>query len=502
MSTATGSATSDASPQRGPIDMSQVRVDPNWALRIPATLARRKLALPCCRLNERVLVACANPDDDQTLDLIERHLECPIEAVWAEEESLEKLIAEVLGGSAGRTTAVRVAAVRGGAEEDAVAICEEFLQAAAIRQASDIHIDPCAENIRVRLRVDGKLEEYRRLPLELQPLISSRLKVLGGMDIAERRSPQDGRFVWTSTQGMEIDIRAATLPTRNGESLTLRLLATKATDLTLARLGMNDADLKTFSEAIGKPHGMILLTGPTGSGKSTTLYAGIQRLIAQRDLHVVTVEDPVEYEIDGVQQVPVDAADKVSFAKALRSILRHDPDVIMIGEIRDGQTADIAIKAALTGHLVLSTLHTNSASSAVTRLADMGVAPFLIGATLRLVVAQRLVRRLCPHCHQPQTLDRNAAIGLGDEEIAGQTVYIPGGCIYCAGRGHSGRLGLFEMLAFDGELSRAAGRDADEAAILEMARDKGFRRLVDDAREKVLQGQTTAMDALGAVTVW
>jgi type II secretory ATPase GspE/PulE/Tfp pilus assembly ATPase PilB-like protein len=346
------------------------------------------------------------------------------------------------------------------------------------------------------------LEEYRRLPLELHPLISSRLKVLGAMDIAERRAPQDGRFAWTSTQGTEIDVRAASLPTRNGEAITLRLLASKTTDLTLETLGMSAADLETFSAAIQKPHGMILLTGPTGSGKSTTLYAGIRRLIAERALHVVTVEDPIEYEIDGVAQVAVDAADKVSFAKALRSILRHDPDVIMIGEIRDAETADIAIKAALTGHLVLSTLHTNSAVSAVTRLADMGVAPFLIGATLRLVVAQRLVRRLCSHCRRPQPLTEAEAIGLGDAAAAAQTACAHGGCLYCAGRGQSGRLGLFEMLAFDEELSRATSQGADEAQILKLARQKGFRRLVDDARTKVLQGQTTAVEALTAVTVW
>jgi type II secretory ATPase GspE/PulE/Tfp pilus assembly ATPase PilB-like protein len=346
------------------------------------------------------------------------------------------------------------------------------------------------------------LEEYRRLPLELHPLISSRLKVLGAMDIAERRAPQDGRFAWTSAQGIEIDVRAATLPTRNGEAITLRLLASRTADLTLETLGMSQADLAAFSAAIHKPHGMILLTGPTGSGKSTTLYAGIRRLIAQRALHVVTVEDPIEYEIDGVQQVPVDSADKVSFAKALRSILRHDPDVIMIGEIRDGQTADIAIKAALTGHLVLSTLHTNSAVSAVTRLADMGVAPFLIGATLRLVVAQRLVRRLCPHCRRPEPLTETQAIGLGDGGAADQPAFAPGSCVYCAGRGQSGRLGLFEMLAFDEALSRATSQGGSEAQLLELARQKGFRRLVDDARDKVLRGHTTALEALTAVTVW
>ncbi len=491
-----------AKPAAEPIDMSRVRLDPGWALRIPASLARRKKVIPCCELNGRVLVACVDLDDPQTLDSVERYLNHPIEAVRADEDSLERLIQEVFGGAAGRTTTVRVAANRAGGEEDAVAICDEFLQAAAIRNGSDVHIDPGADDVRVRLRVDGSLEEYRRLPLELHPLVSSRLKVLGGMDIAERRAPQDGRFAWTSAQGTEIDVRAATLPTRHGEAITLRLLASKTSDLTLETLGMNNADLAAFTTAIHKPHGMVLLTGPTGSGKTTTLYAGIRRLISQRALHVVTVEDPIEYEISGVAQVAVDAADKVSFRKALRSILRHDPDVIMIGEIRDGETADIAIKSSLTGHLVLSTLHTNSAVSAVTRLTDMGVAPYLAGATLRLVVAQRLVRRLCPMCRVPVTLTEAEAIGLDDPSAAGETAYKPVGCIYCAGRGLTGRVGLFEMFTIDEELSRAISTGANESQISQVARQRGFRRLADDARTKVLQGETTAREALSAVTIW
>ncbi len=483
-----------------PIDMSQVRVDPSWALRIPASLARRKHVIPCCAIGQRVLVACVDLDDVQTLDTVERLLDHEIESVLAEEESLEKLIQEVFGGSATRPSAVRVAAGRD--DDDAIAICEEIMQAAAIRRASDIHIDPMADYVRIRLRVDGALEEYKRLATELHPLVSSRLKVLGGMDIAERRSPQDGRFAWTSAQGIEVDIRAATLPTRNGESITLRLLTSRSQALSLEKLGMDRADLESFSATINKPHGMILLTGPTGSGKSTTLYCGIRELIRRRDLHVVTVEDPVEYEIDGIAQVAVDTADKVSFAKALRSILRHDPDVIMIGEIRDGETADIAIKASLTGHLVLSTLHTNSAVSAVTRLTDMGVAPYLAGATLRLVVAQRLVRRLCPHCRIPGELTKAQSLSLGNADAAGRTAYQPGGCIYCAGRGLNGRIGLFEMLTVDEELSRAIGSGATEGEILEIARESGCRRLVDDALAKVVQGLATPQDAVSAVTMW
>ena len=483
-----------------PINMADVLVDPAWALQIPASLARRKKVIPCCQIDGEVLVACADPNDPQTIASLERHLDHAIELVLADEDSLDELIANVFGGAAGRTASVRVAAQRG--DDNAVGICDEIMQAASIRGASDVHIDPCAEDTRIRLRVDGRLEEFKRFPTEMHPLISSRLKVLGGMDIAERRAPQDGRFAWTNARGIEIDVRAATLPTRNGEALTLRLLGSRTEEMTLEKLGMSEQDLAAFSDAIHKPHGMILLTGPTGSGKSTTLYAGINQLMAELSLHIVTVEDPVEYEIDGVAQVSVDSADKVSFSKALRSILRHDPDVIMIGEIRDQETADVAIKSSLTGHLVLSTLHTNSAISAVTRLTDMEVKPYLSGATLRLIVAQRLVRQLCAHCRQPEPLSESEAIGLGKPEATGQTAYRPKGCLYCAGRGTTGRIGLFEMLTVDEELARAIAVGNDEATLNELAKNNGYRRLVDDAFRKVIAGQITALDALSAVTVF
>jgi type II secretory ATPase GspE/PulE/Tfp pilus assembly ATPase PilB-like protein len=485
-----------------PLDMSAVRIDPGWALRIPVSLARRKKVLPCCRIGDRVLVACVNTGDVATLDTVERHLEHPIEPVLAEETSLEALIRDTFGGAATQTGTIRVAAGRGDGDEDAVQVCEEILQAAALREASDIHIDPMSQRVRVRLRVDGQLEEYRNFASELHPQISSRIKVLADMDISERRSPQDGRFSWTSSRGESIDVRAATLPTRFGESLTLRLLVSNMENLTLARLGMDADDLKRFSTAISRPHGLILLTGPTGSGKSTTLYAAIRELISTRALHVVTVEDPVEYEMDGITQVAVDSADKVSFRKALRSILRNDPDVIMIGEIRDPETADIAIKAALTGHLVFSTLHTNTAAGAVTRLIDMGVQPFLVAATLRLAVAQRLVRRLCQHCREKSALSIPAAAALGMPEAHDTTAWESGGCLYCAGRGKAGRTALFEMLPVVEAMSHLIANRADELALRALARNDGCLTLAEDALRKVEQGIVTASDAQQAVAVW
>jgi type IV pilus assembly protein PilB len=284
--------------------------------------------------------------------------------------------------------------------------------------------------------------------------------------------------------------------------MTLRLLAMQTESLTLERLGMCQRDLDCFSAAIEKPHGLILLTGPTGSGKSTTLYAAIRRLISQRDLNVVTIEDPIEYDIDGVAQVEVDSADKVSFTKALRSVLRHDPDVVMVGEIRDSETADIAIKAALTGHLVFSTLHTNSAPSAITRLIDMGVPRYLVAATLRLAVAQRLVRRACGHCLEPHELTESQALQLGNPDMCGQTVYQPKGCIYCANKGFVGRFGLFEMVPMDESFSRYVAAGAGEPEIIEELRRRKVPRLTDDALEKLRAGDSTLAELLKAVTGW
>ena len=406
---------------------------------------------------------------------------CPICPRQAEPASLRRALNRVFGGNAGaapgtpRTRPGEAGGAADGDGEGAVATCDELMHTAIIRQASDIHIDPDEKQMHVRLRVDGVLEPTRSFPIAVHNGVISRFKVLGGMDIAEKRAPQDGHFTHVfGPSGQRLDVRLATLPTRHGERMTVRLLALQTESLTLERLGMSPADLAAFSEAIDKPHGLILLTGPTGSGKTTTLYAALRRIIAQEPQNIITIEDPIEYAISGVAQVEVDSADKVSFHKALRSVLRHDPDVVMIGEIRDGETADIAIKSSLTGHLVFSTLHTNSAASALTRLADMGLARYLIAATMRLVVAQRLVRRLCARCRRARPLAESEAVALGNPQAAGTTVYDPAGCLYCADRGFVGRLGLFELLPVDEPLSRSIAAGADEGEIVRQLRAETF----------------------------
>lgn len=493
------------------LDMDGVKIDPTWALRIPANLALRRKVLPISCIGGCVYVACRDERDLQALQAVERYVKHPVTAQVAEPESLERAIRRIFSGPLAsrrsvaaplRASNARLQAAVEPDAEDIVALCDELMYAAVIRGASDLHIDPGPNDIRVRLRVDGVLEDYRRLPKTTQHALTGRLKVLGGMDIAERRAPQDGRFTLPAGEDEEIDVRTAALPTRHGERLALRFLATKSRDLTLETLGMSSRDLQTFEAAIEKPHGLILLTGPTGSGKSTTLYAAIRRLIARKSLNVLTIENPIEYEIEGVAQVEVDTADKVSFTKALRSALRHDPDVLMIGEIRDGETADVAIKAALTGHLVFSTLHTNSAANAITRLIDMGVEPYLVGATVRLAVAQRLVRRICHQCRQERVLTAEQARALAAPDAVDGTVYEPHGCIYCAGRGFDGRLGLFEMISVDEDLSRIIATGAPESDIVSAVRERKTPRLVDDALQKLLEGRTTVHEALAAVTVW
>ncbi|MBL9095115.1 MAG: type II/IV secretion system protein [Planctomycetaceae bacterium] len=491
------------------LDMDQVRVDPNCALRVPPALALRRQVLPFAVVEGQVFVACADEADSGALQAVQRLFEQPVQAQGAEPESLKRALTRIYGD--GKGSSAVIVPTRGRIDprsaeadsKDSTGLCDELLHAAIVRQASDVHIDPYEETMQVRFRVDGQLEKYRKFPIALHNGLVSRFKVLGGMDIAEKRAPQDGRFSHKfGPTGQAVDIRVATLPTKYGERMTLRLLALQTESLTLERLGMNARDLSTFEDAINKPHGMILLTGPTGSGKTTTLYAALRKLIAHDEWNIVTIEDPIEYGIQGVAQVEVDSADKVSFSKALRSVLRHDPDVVMIGEIRDRETADVAIKASLTGHLVLSTLHTNSAASVITRLSDMGVDRYLTAATVRLAVAQRLVRRLCKHCRKPRELTAAEALALDHPEAVGATVYEPVGCMYCANRGYCGRLGVFELLPIDEPLARKIADGAEEAEIIAHTREHKVPRLTDDTLEKLMQGLTTPRDALSAVTVW
>jgi type IV pilus assembly protein PilB len=386
-----------------------------------------------------------------------------------------------------------------------VRLVNSILFQAAEDGASDIHFEPQEDALVVRFRVDGVLQEMQRIPKRLLPGVTTRLKVLAKLDIAERRKPQDGRIsLNAAAAGRMLDVRVATLPTVEGESLVMRLLDKSKRPPTLVELGLSDEMQATLSEIVKRPTGALLVTGPTGSGKSTTLFAALSQ-ISRPEINIITVEDPVEYRLAGINQVQINARAGLTFAAALRSILRSDPDVVMVGEIRDGETAKISIEAALTGHLVLSTLHTNDAPSALTRLNEMGVEPFLTGAAVTGVLAQRLARKLCTHCcemFQPSVDELIAARVSRDVAAAsdGMVFYRKKGCPRCNQTGYKGRIGIFQLLAMTEDLARLAATKASREEIERAALGGGMKTLWDDGIAKVAAG-LTSIEELARVTV-
>lgn len=367
--------------------------------------------------------------------------------------------------------------------------------AEAIREdASDIHLETFDHTLAVRFRIDGVLREIVRPKRALAPLLVSRLKVMAKLDIAEKRVPQDGR-ISLRVAGREVDVRVSTLPTASGERVVLRLLDKQAGRLELEKLGMAPGALAALKEMVRRPHGIVLVTGPTGSGKTTTLYAALSTLDTQ-SANVMTVEDPIEYHLPGIGQTQVNSKAQLTFARGLRAILRQDPDVVMVGEIRDLETAEIAIQAALTGHLVLSTLHTNSALGAIARLRDLGVESYLLASSLSAVLAQRLVRRLCPHCKQAVPADARARDLLGLEgEADATTLFEAQGCEACAGTGYRGRTGIYELVSIDGALSQLIHDDAPAQQLAAQA-GRGQGTLFEDGKRKILAGETTLTEVL------
>lgn len=489
-------------PDHHQLDIEKVRIDPACALKIPANIALRRKVLPFLEMDGIVHIASFNIKNTSMAYTIERMVKAPV-CLWeVEAGKLEKVLQQVYGNASHQVIPALGKASETGT--DAINLSDKLLYAAYIRQASDIHIDPTYRGARIRFRVDGQLEVYEEIKTENYTELASRLKVMAGLDIAEKRAPQDGRFSHQFVSGgSRIDIRVATLPTKYGERITMRLLAVQTESLTLDKLGFTPQHKQSIEQFLRRTQGLMIMTGPTGSGKTTTLYAAIRMLLAERRVNIITVEDPIEYEMDGVAQVEVDASsDKVDFAKALRSILRHDPDVVMLGEIRDKETADIAIKAALTGHMVLGTLHTNSAAATVTRLIDMGVEPYLIAAALRLAVAQRLLRRLCGYCRIPRQLSEVEALAIARPELAGHKIYDPCGCVYCGNKGYAGRIGLYEILELNAEWARDITDGKGEAVLTEKMRDVGVHSLLEDAVTKLLNGETSVSEVMQIAASW
>jgi general secretion pathway protein E len=376
-----------------------------------------------------------------------------------------------------------------------IRLINAILSQAVREKASDIHIEPYEDRVAVRFRVDGVLNEMLSPKAVLAPLLVSRLKVMAKLDIAEKRLPQDGRIT-VKLAGHGLDIRLSTIPSAHGERVVLRLLDTTAGQLALSQIGMPTQVYGGFSGALAKPHGIILVTGPTGSGKTTTLYAGLSH-INDRSRNILTIEDPVEYLLPGIGQTQVNSKIDMTFARGLRAILRQDPDVVMIGEIRDQETAGIAVQASLTGHLVLSTLHTNTAIGAVTRLQDMGIEPFLLASSLTAVMAQRLVRLLCPHCKRPDKPTEAECKHLGLESDA--VIFRAEGCDSCHQQGYKGRSAIYEWVDIDAQLRQIIHEDLGEQALDRAARDQA-KSITENGRDKVLAGETSIEEVMRVTT--
>ena len=496
------------------VELKGLQPDKALLEQIPTRFVFKARLVPVARENGRLVVATADPFAVAELDELRLLTGLDVEPRLAAADEVEETIHRLYGVGADMLARARedgvvvVAEDENGGEgdlevtEDAALIqfVNKVLLDAVAARASDIHIEPEEHDLTVRYRIDGVLHDAK-VPRELkqfQAAILSRLKIMANLDIAEKRLPQDGRLKIRAS-GKELDIRVSILPTMYGEGVALRLLDREGLGRGLAEVGLSEAAQKVFRGFLDLPHGIVLVTGPTGSGKSTTLYAGLQE-VDRKTLKVITVEDPIEYRLAGVAQIQIKDKIGLTFARGLRSILRHDPDVVMVGEIRDRETAEIAVQAALTGHLVLSTLHTNDAAGAVARLVDMGVEPFLVASTVEGLVAQRLVRRVCAVCARdvPSSDDEFGSLlpALG---LAGQPTIRRGkGCDACRGTGFKGRCGIFELIAVDDGLREIALKDASAVKLRAYARARGCTNLRDDGVRLVREGVTTPEEVAGA----
>jgi len=482
------------------IDLSIFNVDMAAANLVTSQVAKRHDALPIAIVGERaLLVAMSDPTNVHAVDDIAILTGYQILVAVTTSEDIANVIARLarVGDIVQRDDDER----HGDDEASVVELHETSDDAPVVRLvhqlvgqaveegASDLHISPDGQDLRVRFRVDGVLRDVTTVPKRMAAGVISRMKIMAELDISERRVPQDGR-VGLTVDGHRVDLRVVTVPTVKGEGVVMRILDKEAVVMDLAQLGMADAELSRFQRAYTQSHGAVLVTGPTGSGKSTTLYAALTA-VNTPDRHIITIEDPVEYQLDGITQIQVNHKAGLHFTTGLRAIVRADPDVIMVGEIRDADTAQIAIEAALTGHLVLSTLHTNDAATSITRLIEMGIEPFLVASALDCVVAQRLVRMLCAQCKRRVILPMGTLREYGYAASFDVEGYEPVGCKHCGGSGYRGRMGIYEVMTISAEIRALALERRSSDEILEMAVIQGMHRLKDDGLDKVKQGKTS-----------
>ncbi|MCG2800107.1 MAG: Flp pilus assembly complex ATPase component TadA [Cellulomonas sp.] len=497
------------------IDLDDYAVDRAAVAVVPAALCRRYTVLPVAFVNGALLLATSDPGNVLAVDDVRTASSMPVTPVVATRDNLLRALdrfcraddemddlSTAFEEQQTQPEAFDLARVGDVVENDApiVRYVNLLVTQAITDRASDIHIEPTERDLRVRYRIDGVLHEVQHSPKQIQGAVISRVKILSDIDIAEKRKPQDGRMSVVHN-GRKIDLRVATLPTVWGEKVVMRILDNSTASLDLRDLAFLDRNYETYRASFTKPYGMILVTGPTGSGKSTTLYATLNA-VARPEINVITVEDPVEYRLPGINQVQVNPKAGLTFAGALRSILRSDPDVVLLGEIRDHETAQIAIEAALTGHMVLSTLHTNDAPSAVTRLVEMGIEPFLVGSALDCVVAQRLARKLCDKCREPYApspADLRSARYPWSEGEPLPHLYRPVGCVACSKTGYHGRIALHEVMPVSEAIERHAVQHSSSADIGSTAVSEGMVTLRDDGWAKVVAGMTSVAEILRVV---
>jgi type IV pilus assembly protein PilB len=500
------------------VDLDQVTIPSDAVKIVPEDLIRRHSILPLSVANGRLKLIIGDPMDLDMMDSVRLRLNAELECYLASpkkirsyiEGSLEQEVeteeddrlkhsidataaelAEV--GSELAAEAMRAQAAEDGDDGPVIRLVNLIIDTAYRMRASDIHVEPMADRVRIRYRVDGVCLEKDNIPKNMQPALVTRLKILSGMDIAEKRLPQDGR-IKRNIDGQDIDFRVSSLPGNHGPSVVLRILRPDAVNIGIESLGFEQDNYETFQRIIKRPNGIFLVTGPTGSGKTTTLYAALQEL-NKPDKKIITAEDPVEYNFAGMNQCQVKSEIGLTFDKLLRSMLRQAPNIILVGEIRDSEVADIAIQAALTGHLVFSTLHTNDACGAITRLIDMGVKPFLVASSIQAIMAQRLVRVICKKC---RAVDENPnphflrLLDIDPEEVKKHPVYKGAGCSACQNTGYKGRLGIFEMLEMNAELRELAFKRAPTTELRKAAKGAGMRTLTHDGKLKIFKGITTA----------
>ncbi len=494
------------------VELRGMKIDPDVISLVNGSVLRKHNVLPIGfnKNTNELLLAMSDPLDMVAQDDISIITNCTIEPRISTSSAINAVLDKYFGTDEAMSAAEQYSREKEqrygdtealAAEQDTdlsnapiVQLVRSIIEQAVRSRASDIHLDAMERQIRVRYRIDGVLVEKMMYDISLLPAISTRIKIMSGMDISEKRKPQDGRATMVVDR-VEYDIRASVLPSYYGEKIVMRLANTRALTCKKSELGLRPDDMKKFDRILSSPNGILLVTGPTGSGKSTTLYTALSELNTE-EVNIITVEDPVEASIPGINQVQVNTKADLTFANALRSILRQDPDIIMVGEIRDYETASIAVQASITGHLVVSSLHTNNAVSSVTRLMDMGVESYLIADSLIGVIAQRLARRLCPRCKKPHEANENECKILGIEENSGAVIYEPVGCEFCGETGYYGRIGIYEIMEITPELRRIISAKGGTGEISRLAMENGMKTLQMSAAECVLDGTTSLAELI------